>query len=317
MYHIKNHYFHIIHKYLFMKFIPHYYAVIDMAYEPDKDPNYLEWKDAREATSRFDSILIDLRKYGFTLITGLTTAGSFLGFSSPDFTLLQGVIMVTMGLIVILYWLDIYYQNLLYGAVVRTIFLELFKLNNNSGRRGLASFTSSLHSGSGIRYFLHGIYYGFLVGLLILGIFLSTAITHNNDEKNSSINLKLQDGASITFEGGHIGPVNNSVLANEDNTTTTEDPFTLVFSGVKFPMILVITFTISALGMIYILVTADRRREKRWKCIRSYFRKKRKEANPDAELIENTVYYVFADKKGYSNGEKNTYNSELSDCSCN
>jgi multisubunit Na+/H+ antiporter MnhB subunit len=82
---------------------------IDMSYEPDKDPNYLEWKDSREATARFDSVLIDLRKYGFTLITGLITAGSFLGFSSPDFTLLQGVIMVTMGLIVILYWLDMYY----------------------------------------------------------------------------------------------------------------------------------------------------------------------------------------------------------------
>jgi hypothetical protein len=41
-----------------------------MAYEPDKDPNYLEWKDAREVTGKFDTMLLDLRKYGFTFITG-------------------------------------------------------------------------------------------------------------------------------------------------------------------------------------------------------------------------------------------------------
>jgi len=37
-----------------------------------------EWKICRETIDRFDGILVDLRKYGFSILTGLTTAGSFL-----------------------------------------------------------------------------------------------------------------------------------------------------------------------------------------------------------------------------------------------
>ena len=101
-----------------------------MAHEDYENYNE-EWKSCRE-TAKFDNTLIDLRKYGFTIITGLLTAGFFLGFSEPTISLQVGVIIVTMTLIVILYWMDIYYQNLLYGSGLRTNFLEIFIL-----RRGL------------------------------------------------------------------------------------------------------------------------------------------------------------------------------------
>ena len=46
------------------------------------DVHYLEeWKQSTELSMKFDSVLIDLRKYGFTIIAGLITASSFLGFS--------------------------------------------------------------------------------------------------------------------------------------------------------------------------------------------------------------------------------------------
>jgi hypothetical protein len=43
-----------------------------------------------------------------------------------------GVIVVTMALIVVLYWLDTYYQGLLYGASFRSRFLEIFRLNSHT-----------------------------------------------------------------------------------------------------------------------------------------------------------------------------------------
>jgi hypothetical protein len=44
--------------------------------------DYLEeWKTAITISNKFDTILGDLRKFGFSLITGLITAGNFLGYS--------------------------------------------------------------------------------------------------------------------------------------------------------------------------------------------------------------------------------------------
>lgn len=283
-----------------------------MAYEPDKDPNYLEWKDAREATARFDGILVDLRKYGFTLLTGLTTASSFLGFTEPDFTLLQGIIMVTMGLIVILYWLDIYYQNLLYGAVIRTLFLELFKLTHE-GKRGLASYIASLHSEAGIRTFLHGIYYGFLIGLFVLGLFLATSTSSNDDQNNPTIEIKVQDGATMILEKGHLNTISNDSSVVKNNGGSNQSiPFMWEYIGIKFPIILVATFVISLVGMIYIFVSADRRREKRWRCIRAYLNKKQFVWNPCVDLIEEVIYYVFSDGKVYKdNARKDIIKTQL------
>jgi hypothetical protein len=143
----------------------------------DNYDNYNEeWKSCRETVSKFDSTLIDLRKYGFTIITSLLTAGSFLGFSSPTASLQVGVIIVTMTLIVILYWMDIYYQNLLVGSILRTNFLEIFRLN-----RGLSFYISMLYGRSGMGAALHILYAGFLIAAFILGIFPLCYIPSNLD----------------------------------------------------------------------------------------------------------------------------------------
>lgn len=126
-----------------------------------------EWKMCRSTTDKFDATLLDLRKYGFTIITGLITAGAFLGFSQPTKVIQLGVIIVSMVLVVILYWLDIYYMNLLFGSVFRTRFLEIFKLN-----RALSIYISAFYGSTRIGDLLHFLYGGFLTGLFVLGLYV-------------------------------------------------------------------------------------------------------------------------------------------------
>ena len=125
-------------------------------------------------STKFDEIIVDIRKYGFTLITGLLTAGSFLGFTVGGESILNqlayanilhvGVIIVTMFLVVVLFWLDLYYQNLLYGSVLRTRFLELIRL-----RHRLSVYISGIYTGSSMKVMLYSIYAGFLLGCFFLG----------------------------------------------------------------------------------------------------------------------------------------------------
>jgi len=88
-----------------------------------------EWKECRTTIGRFDTLLVDLRKYGFTLITGLLTASSFW-FSSvaPKQGVLSateaGVALVLTVLVVALFVLDRSYEVLLYAAVERGKLLE-------------------------------------------------------------------------------------------------------------------------------------------------------------------------------------------------
>jgi hypothetical protein len=145
------------------------------------DVHYLEeWKQSTELSMKFDSVLIDLRKYGFTIIAGLITASSFLGFSfdknqfSSANIIQIGVIDISMILVVILFWLDIYYQSLLYGSVLRSRFLELFRLNYR-----LSTYLSGIYTGSGLGKsgmadILYLIYGGFLLGIFFLGFTVSS-----------------------------------------------------------------------------------------------------------------------------------------------
>ena len=135
--------------------------------EDDERKNFAEEYDqCRSEITKFDNVLVDLRKYGFTLLTGITTAGSFLGFSAPARNIQFGVIVVTMVLVTVLYWLDIYYQTLIAGALVRSNILEMY-LN-----RGLSLTISEFYNKAKLGGILHFLYIGFLTGLLLLGLFV-------------------------------------------------------------------------------------------------------------------------------------------------
>jgi hypothetical protein len=189
------------------------------------------------------------------------------------------------------------------------MFLELFKLQER-GRRGLAAFIGSLHSFAGIRYFLHGIYYGFLVILFGLGLFVSFMPSTQSTDTNSSIEVKLPKNTSLTLEKADLKTSGNEI--EKPNTYDTQ----------KW-IILVGTFVLCLTGMIIISVTSDRKREQRWKCISKYMSKKQKEKQhirfplPNvADEIEETIYFVFSGGENYTDGEKTTFKQRLQGCDC-
>jgi hypothetical protein len=88
-----------------------------------------EWSECRATIGRLDTILVDLRKLGFTFVTGLLTASAFVGFSgSADSPIpkeaLNATSLITMFLIAALFLLDCYYQVMLSAAAERAIDLE-------------------------------------------------------------------------------------------------------------------------------------------------------------------------------------------------
>jgi hypothetical protein len=103
----------------------------------DEDNRYLEeWKQARDVLKTFDDRVHDLRKYGFTFITGLITVQGLLlpwippsgqqgAIGIPD-PVKFGVLIATSLLIIVLRWFDGNYQGFLYGAATRAKVIERF-----------------------------------------------------------------------------------------------------------------------------------------------------------------------------------------------
>jgi hypothetical protein len=96
------------------------------------DLRFKDWTECRASIGRFDAILVDLRKLGFSFITGLLAAGSFLSVSNASASQ-AGVIgplirvvpfMILMLLTLALSLLDNYFEALLNGAVERALDLE-------------------------------------------------------------------------------------------------------------------------------------------------------------------------------------------------
>jgi hypothetical protein len=98
-------------------------------YGPTLQPRSLdEWKECRSTIDRFDRLLVDVRKYGFTLLTGLLTAGAF-AFVKLDTTPVPdaarvGISLVLMVLVLGLFTVDRYIEMLLRAAVTRARTLE-------------------------------------------------------------------------------------------------------------------------------------------------------------------------------------------------
>ena len=87
-----------------------------------------EWKECRTSIDRFDKLIVDVRKYGFTLITGLLTASAFAfvkldSVSVPDAARV-GVSLVLMVLVLGLFTVDRYLEIFLRSAVTRARALE-------------------------------------------------------------------------------------------------------------------------------------------------------------------------------------------------
>ncbi len=83
-----------------------------------------EWQECRQTIGRLDATIADLRKFGFSIVTVLITASSFLGQQVPSFESKTSVSITIMILIAVLFTLDRYYTLLLNGAAERALDLE-------------------------------------------------------------------------------------------------------------------------------------------------------------------------------------------------
>ena len=102
-----------------------------------------EWQECRQTIARFDTILSDMRKYGFTLVTVLLTANALVTSADPVVDHVAASIVV-MALLLALFLIDNYYWVLLRAAVARadeieTTGVRLSGLLGAVGRRAHAS----------------------------------------------------------------------------------------------------------------------------------------------------------------------------------
>jgi hypothetical protein len=88
----------------------------------DLDPNSV-WLESRATTARFDGYLVNIRMYGFTLVTVLLTANALVTTGNPSVDRPAASIVI-MALVLALFLLDNYYWELLRGAVQTSRALE-------------------------------------------------------------------------------------------------------------------------------------------------------------------------------------------------
>jgi len=93
-----------------------------IATSPPKEEVLEEWKTAQDILKQFDDYLHDIRKYGFSFVTGLLAADVLLGPVDPKFKL--AALTGTMALIVVLYVIDKNYRAFLEAANLRATQLE-------------------------------------------------------------------------------------------------------------------------------------------------------------------------------------------------
>jgi len=87
-----------------------------------------EWKECRNTIGRMDTILEDLRKYGFSLVTALLTASGIVGAVANNRPVLPLASVVVMVLVIALFGIDLSYQVVLNGAAERALDLEFVSL---------------------------------------------------------------------------------------------------------------------------------------------------------------------------------------------
>jgi|SRR5579884_1324725 len=92
----------------------------------DSDPRLDEWKECRSTIDHFDKIIVDVRKYGFSLITGILTASSIIFTKTHLPPSGQSIVSIlAMALIYALFRIDRYHEVFLNAAVNKSIELEI------------------------------------------------------------------------------------------------------------------------------------------------------------------------------------------------
>lgn len=111
----------------------------------DNNPEFREWNVCQDSIRKFDEMILDIRKYGFTLLTVLLSADGFL-YAKTDLKSAQaiGIYLALMALIFGLFLVDRCHEVFLRGAVQRAHELE-GKLNMGISTR-ITLFSRNLHT---------------------------------------------------------------------------------------------------------------------------------------------------------------------------
>ncbi len=129
-----------------------------------------EWQECRTTIGRLDATIADLRKFGFSFVTVLITASSFLGQQVPSLESKISVSIAIMILIAVLFAVDRYYTLLLTGAVERALDLEGPKMDFQNLSKDRLTQVISVHAiNSGAVYVVPVLYVGLLWATLLLG----------------------------------------------------------------------------------------------------------------------------------------------------
>ncbi len=129
-----------------------------------------EWQEARAVLARFDDNLHDLRKYGFSFVTGLLTADTLLGQAAANANVVVSdyvklaVFVVTLGLICTLRLLDKHYRRFQEAAAVRARILE------NRLNLDLSGTIAYFYDITASWRYVHYVYVGFVLLTGILGL---------------------------------------------------------------------------------------------------------------------------------------------------
>jgi hypothetical protein len=140
------------------------------ASQPKDSPNsdaLTEWQEARDVLARFDGNLHDLRKYGFSFVTGLLTVDALFATISDYFRL--AALIGTMALIVVLALVDRNYRVFEEGATQRATLLE----NRSSSEltKTIVRTYDQERVGTAFKWVYRGLaVVTFMLGVLVLGL---------------------------------------------------------------------------------------------------------------------------------------------------
>jgi hypothetical protein len=135
------------------------------------DPSLTEWQAARDILDKFDERLHDLRKVGFSFITGLLTADTLFTIEASGSWRLAALV-ATLFLIVPLDLVDRNYRVFQSAAAIRAQILE--RRNRMDLTQMIARMVETAHVG----YFFEAVYVVFALAVLLLGwIVLPTTIS--------------------------------------------------------------------------------------------------------------------------------------------
>jgi hypothetical protein len=135
------------------------------------DFNKVEWQECRASVGRFDSILSDLRRYGFTLITGVLSAQAVLTSTLKELPdparalVFSSLIFLVVGA----FLLDRYYQVLLWAAIQRAMRLEE-KLTINDGDELITQFINDKAMRTKVDLYVNRLYCLFIGVALLLSL---------------------------------------------------------------------------------------------------------------------------------------------------